>query len=160
MNCNTILTFILPNVYYQLIVRAGGDIIKNQATISKREVKLFIDELKRVLTSDVFNADTDFFINIKDKPGNDHYYSNLYTLQDLEYDTHDVIGVLSSLTVADYSETVFDKDDSNPILLHVFGREINSRLIYIKLKLRESDRKYIVCVSFHYAKNKMVFPYR
>lgn len=123
-------------------------------------MKSFVDELKNALSSDVFNADTDFIIITKDKPGNDHYYSTLYTLQDLEYDTHDVIDVLSSLTVADYSETVFDKDDSDPILLHVFGKEINSRLVYIKLKLRESDRKYIICVSFHYAKNKIVFPYR
>lgn len=123
-------------------------------------MKSFVDELKKALSSDVFNADTDFIIITKDKTGNDHYYSTLYTLQDLEYDTHDVIDVLSSLTVADYSETVFDKDDSDPILLHVFGKEINSRLVYIKLKLRESDRKYIICVSFHYAKNKIVFPYR
>lgn len=60
----------------------------------------------------------------------------------------------------EYSESVFDKDNNDPIWLHVFGKEINKRLIYIKLKIRESNCKRVICVSFHYAKNNMFFPYR
>ena len=79
---------------------------------------------------------------------------------DLEYDAQDVIGVISGLVVEEYSESVFDNNDSNPVWLHVFGKEINKKLVYIKLKIREADSKCIICVSFHYAKNNMVFPYR
>ena len=40
----------------------------------------------------------------------------------------------------------------------VFGKDINDRLIYVKLKIRD-QQKQIVCVSFHYAKDKMQYPY-
>ncbi len=79
---------------------------------------------------------------------------------DLEFDTSDVLDSLRNLNIEEYSESVFDKDNNDPIWLHVFGKEINKRLIYIKLKIRESDCKRVICVSFHYAKNNMDFPYR
>ena len=40
----------------------------------------------------------------------------------------------------------------------MFGKDINDRLIYVKLKIRD-QQKQIVCVSFHYAKDKMQYPY-
>lgn len=49
-----------------------------------------------------------------------------------------MLDVLYDLRVDEYSETVFDNNDSDPILLHVFGKEINNRLIYIKLKIRQA----------------------
>lgn len=76
------------------------------------------------------------------------------------YDVEDVIDALSCLSVDEYSESVFDIDNNDPIWLHVFGKCINNRLVYIKLKIRENDVKRIICVSFHYAKNTMYFPYR
>lgn len=137
----------------------GGDFIKNQAKISKQAVKDLINELKRTLSSDSFNVNTYFILIRKDKAGDDHYYSTTYTLIDLEYDAQDVVDTLKTLTVADYSETLYDNDDSDPIWLHVFGKNINGRMVYIKLKIRETDRKCVVCVSFHYAKNNILFPY-
>ena len=64
------------------------------------------------------------------------------------------------LTVEEYSETKIDKDDLNPPLLFVFGKDINSRLIYVKLKIKENPQKHVLCVSFHYAKDNMIFPYK
>ena len=116
--------------------------------------------MRRTIADDSFNADTDFILIRKDKAGTDHMYSTAFTLVDLEYDAQDVINTLNDLKVEEYSESVFDNDDSNPFWLHVFGKEINDRLVYIKLKIREAGSKYIICVSFHYAKNSMVFPYR
>lgn len=138
----------------------GGDSIKNQARISKREVKSFIDDLKCTITNESFNADTDFILIRKDKSDTDTVFSTTYTLIDLSFDYLDVLDVLCDLRVDEYSETVFDNNDSDPILLHVFGKEINNRLIYIKLKIRQAKSKCIICVSFHYAKNRMIFPYR
>lgn len=52
-----------------------------------------------------------------------------------------------------------DKDNTEPPLLYVFGKEINDRLVYIKLKIKEAQKKYVLCVSFHYAEKEMRFPY-
>ncbi len=71
----------------------------------------------------------------------------------------DVIHSIMELTVEEYSETLIDKDDLQPPLLFVFGKDISGRQIYIKLKIKDTDSRKIICVSFHYAKEKMVFPY-
>lgn len=52
-----------------------------------------------------------------------------------------------------------DRDDSHPPLLFVFGKMIEGRTVYIKLKIK-SEKKKVVCVSFHYAKHDMNYPYR
>jgi len=50
-------------------------------------------------------------------------------------------------------------DDVSQLLLYVFGKVINGKMVYIKLKIKGEPKKRIVCVSFHYAKDKMEFPY-
>ena len=62
-------------------------------------------------------------------------------------------------SLKEYSETKFDNDDSDPPLLYVFGKMINNKLVYIKLKIRNNKRKCVICISFHYARDKMDFPY-
>ena len=86
-------------------------------------------------------------------------HSTPYTLLDLDYDIEDVIDRLKELTVEEYSETKIDKDDLDPPLLFVFGKNINRKLIYIKLKIKGDQKRHVLCVSFHYAKDKMKFPY-
>ena len=80
---------------------------------------------------------------------------------DLDYDSRDIVDRLKELTVAEYSETKIDKDDLNPPLLFVFGKDINRKLVYVKLKIKEKDnqKRRVLCVSFHYARYKMNFPY-
>ncbi len=121
----------------------------------KREVVAFLDGLQILLGKE------DFDINLirKKKQGEDRKYSTPYTLLDLDYDTEDVVNRLKELTVEEYSETKIDKDDLNPPLLFVFGKDINGKLVYVKLKIKGDQQKYVLCVSFHYAKDKMSFPY-
>lgn len=121
----------------------------------KREVVAFLDELQILLGKE------DFDINLirKKKQGEERKYSTPYTLLDLDYDTEDVVNRLKELTVEEYSETKIDKDDLNPPLLFVFGKDINGKLVYVKLKIKGEQQKYVLCVSFHYAKDKMAFPY-
>ena len=129
--------------------------------ISKRqEVVAFLEELKTFLKGNNFDIDHDLIL-IKKKKVDDEEYSTPYTLLDLDYDSEDVADRLKELTVAEYSETKIDKDDFNPPLLFVFGKEINRRLVYVKLMIKKKEdlRKHILCVSFHYAKEKMKFPY-
>ena len=132
--------------------------------ISKRqEVVAFLEELKAFVKGNDFDIDHDLIL-IKKKKVDEEEYSTPYTLLDLDYNSEDVVNRLKELTVAEYSETKIDKDDLNPPLLFVFGKDINRRLVYVvyvklKIKKKENLRKHILCVSFHYAKEKMKFPY-
>lgn len=124
----------------------------------KREVIAFLEELKELLGKENFNIDSDLALIQKKKP-DDEEHSTPYTLLDLDYDAWDVVERLKELTVAEYSETKIDKDDLEPPLLFVFGKDINRKLVYVKLKIKGDQRRRVLCVSFHYAKKPMRFPY-
>lgn len=126
---------------------------------ARKDVIAFLRELKTLLEKEDFNVDIDLTLIQKNKKGDNIYYSTPYTLVNLEYDVEDVVDGLKELKLEEYSETKIDRDDSHPPLLFVFRKNINNRLVYIKLKIKEKHRKYVVCVSFHYAKEKMTFPY-
>lgn len=125
----------------------------------KSEVFAFLDELMSILESADFDIDTDLTLISKKKQGQEQKYSTPYTLLDLDYDTQDIVERLKELTVTEYSETKIDKDDLNPPLLFVFGKYINNKLVYVKLKIKGDQQRHVLCVSFHYAKEKMTFPY-
>lgn len=125
---------------------------------SLTSVVTFLDELHKLLASDDFDVDTDLNLIRKSKPGDEQKFSTPYTLLNLDYDAEDVVKRLKELKVEEYSETKIDTDDVNPPILFVFGKNINGSLIYVKLKIRDQQRQ-VVCVSFHYAKEKMEFPY-
>lgn len=148
------------DIYYQLIVMDLLEvIIIFLSTQSKKgEVAAFLKELKMFLEKGDFNIDTDFILIRKNKK-DDMEHSTPYTLLDLDYDIEDVVDRLKELTVEEYSETKIDKDDLDPPLLFVFGKNINRKLIYIKLKIKGDKKRHVLCVSFHYAKDKMKFPY-
>lgn len=133
--------------------------IKISMQSKKKDVISFLVELKTILEKDDFNIDTDLtFINTKKKE-EDKKFSTPYTLLDLDYNIDDVVERLKELTVAEYSETIPDKDDLNPPLLFIFGKNINNKQVFIKLKIKGKQAGHVVCVSFHYAKWKMFFPY-
>lgn len=152
---------------YQLTVilsidseRALEVIIIFLSTQSKKsEVIAFLNELKSILENEDFDIDKHLTLINKNKQGEDQKYSTPYTLLDLDYDTEDVVERLKELTIAEYAETKIDKDDLNPPLLFVFGKDINSKLVYVKLKIKGDEQRHVLCVSFHYAKEKMTFPY-
>ena len=152
---------------YQLTVilsidseRALEVIIIFLSTQSKKsEVIAFLNELKSILENEDFDIDKHLTLINKNKQGEDQKYSTPYTLLDLDYDTEDVVEWLKELTIAEYAETKIDKDDLNPPLLFVFGKDINSKLVYVKLKIKGDEQRHVLCVSFHYAKEKMTFPY-
>ena len=143
-------------IVYRLLWEVVDIFLSTQS--KKREVIAFLKDLKELLDREDFDIDSDFIL-IKKRKTNDEEHSTPYTLLDLDYDMWDVISQLRELTVAEYSETKIDKDDLNPPLLFVFGKEIDRRLVYIKVKIKGAQNKHVLCVSFHYAKNPMVFPY-
>ena len=133
--------------------------IKLSVQSKRKEVIEFLKELKDILRSEEFNIDRDLTIIKSKKKDGKEQYSTPYTLLDLDYDANDVVERLLELTVGDYSETLVDKDDINPPVLFVFGKDINNRQIYIKLKVKGEETRHVLCVSFHYAEEKMLFPY-
>lgn len=128
-------------------------------TSKKKEVIAFLNLLKVLLEKEEFDIDTDITLIRKKKKGEDEKFSTPYTMLDLDYDTDDVVNRLKELTLAEYSETKIDKNDLNPPLLFVFGKYINNKLVYVKLKVKGDQQRYVLCVSFHYAKEDMEFPY-
>lgn len=133
--------------------------IKLSVQSKTKEVIEFLNELKRILQSKEFNIDTDLTIIKSRKKDRKVQYSTPYTLVDLDYDASDVAARLKELTLQEYSKTLVDKDDLNPPLLFVFGKDINEKQVYIKLKIKGDQAKYVLCVSFHYAEEPMKFPY-
>lgn len=125
----------------------------------KKLVLAFINELVDVINSECFHLDTDLIIIKSRKEEGREEFSTPYTLLDLDYDSTDILKVLKELTVKDYSETKFDRYDDKPPLLYVFGKYINSKQVYIKVKIKGEKNKRILCLSFHYAESKMEFPY-
>ena len=139
-----------------LIVEVIGIFLSYKS--KKKEIVAFLEELRKLLENDDFDINIDLNIIKKKKQGDNQKFSTPYTLLDLDYDAEDVANRLKELRVEEYSETKVDKDDINPPILFVFGKDINGKLIYVKLKIR-NQQKQVVCVSFHYAKEKMDFPY-
>ena len=107
----------------------------------KREVVAFLKELKDLLGQDDFDINTDMILIRKKKQGKDQIYSTPYTMLDLDYDIDDVIARLKELKLEEYSETKIDRDDVNPPLLFVFGKDICE----VKNKGR-SEKAYFMCI--------------
>ena len=132
--------------------------IKIPIRSEKKDVKIFLEELKEILNAKEFNVDND--ITIVKSSKDEIEYSTQYLMLDLDYDTSDIVERLKELTIAEYSETLIDKDDDKPPLLFVFGKDISRKLVYIKLKIKGMQAKRVLCLSFHYAKHDMKFPYK
>lgn len=143
-----------------MIVINAAEVISIKIPIrsEKKDVKIFLEELKEILNAKEFNVDND--ITIVKSSKDEIEYSTQYLMLDLDYDTSDIVERLKELTIAEYSETLIDKDDDKPPLLFVFGKDISRKLVYIKLKIKGMQAKRVLCLSFHYAKHDMKFPYK
>jgi len=137
----------------------GVVIIKLSIQSKEKEIYEFLNELKSILRSEEFDIYKDMTIIKSKKKNGKEKYSTPYTLLDLDYDVSDVAERLKELTIREYSETLVDKDDLNPPMLFVFGKDINDKQVYIKLKIKGDQARHILCVSFHYAEEKMLFPF-
>lgn len=133
-------------------------VIKIPIRSDKKVVTAFLEELHEVLTAEDFNI-ADNMIIIKSNK-DEVKYSTRFTMLDLNYDSEDIIERLKELTISEYSETLIDRDDDKPPLLFVFGKDVNGRLVYIKLKIKGQIKKKVLCLSFHYAKYDMAFLYK
>ncbi len=126
---------------------------------SEEEVRGFLIELKEVLSSKDFNVDADLDVLLKKKSEHPtEPYTTSNTLLALDYDKNDVFNQLMSLDIREYMETFIDDLDSSLPPFYAFAKVIKSKNVYIKVKIRDRQRRKIFCVSFHFA--RYPFPQR
>jgi len=128
-------------------------------TENSTQVEEYLQKLKSALCSESFDINEDLevqFSYIEGEPG----YLNAQTLIDLNYTIEDVRNILLSLTVQDYSVTMFDNRDLTGPGFRVFGRSIDKKELYIKVKIRKRANTEVFCISFHYSQYPIAYPFR
>ncbi len=134
--------------------------IKLKVNTNEREVEHFLESVHTILDSEEFDIHKDVTVILSTKSDELMMFSNYYTIVDLEYDISDIVERIKELIVSDFSERIVDKDDLEPPALFVFGKEINKKQVYIKLKIKNNERNgRVLIISFHYAEHKMLFPF-
>ena len=131
---------------------------------NRKTIDEFLVEMKGILCNEKFNPDRDFlFIEEREQDEPDDEYTNANTMVALEYDTADIIEELKTLTIQEYYETMVDTVSKDLSFWHVFGRKIQGKDVYIKVRIKKNKKgsKFVFCISFHFARHIMAdFPYR
>ena len=111
---------------------------------TKQEVENFLKEFKgKMKIWDIlFRSDRD---------------SNMQALADLDIRPKDREKVLENLKSTDYSEGPLEESLHGGSDMWVFGRNINTHEVYIKISMGYANQQ-VICISFHRAKFKMNFP--
>jgi hypothetical protein len=118
--------------------------------ISKKDdIKVFLLKAKKLISVGSY----DFF---------DKREENMQTLVALGYNTHHMKQEILSLTPQNYFRGPtedHDKDKYKGEYIWEFGKIIQGKAIYIKLKIRKHKGcDEVACMSFHEAKFEMTYP--
>ncbi|HZK71599.1 MAG TPA: hypothetical protein VFD03_08815 [Clostridia bacterium] len=126
----------------------------NQKIISTEdEVKAFLKELKELLTDTAFDLSRDLDILPKkrdESPIDPHTTAN--TLLDLGFSSENVMNQLLALEVSNYYETFIDDKGNSLPPFFAFAKLMQSKDVYIKIKIRDRKNCKVFCVSFHFAR--------
>ena len=148
-------------IHYQLydtIIPKDGDHMANGYVETFEIVEKYLKELKSILCSESFTYTNDMDVLLSTVPESTGY-KNSDTMDKLKYTKSDIYNTLLSLTVNDYSETLADTKGSTLPPLYVFGKTINTKEVYIKVKIRDKVKNKIFCLAFHFAKFPIIKPY-
>lgn len=131
-------------------------------TSPKEKVIKFLLELKKIMSHRNFDVNKDLDVILKKKNENSlDPYTTQNTLLKLDFDKNDVADTLKKLTVEEYIETGKDRKDISSPEFYIFGKEVQGKLIYIKIKIRDKINHKVFCVSFHFARYPISnFPYK
>ena len=115
--------------------------------VSVQDVRDFLLEFKQIATG---GSGVDIVPRAETRP----------TLAQLGLTMADLEELLLGLSVADYCQgPLADRD--RPGEIWVFGLEIDGREVYIKLKVAHAEGRDIAkCISFHFARYPLEYPYR
>jgi len=84
---------------------------------------------------------------------------NTQALADLEIRPNDRIKIIEEIKVIDYSEGPLADKLYNYNYMWVFGKEIKSKEIYIKISIGVIGSN-VICISFHIADQHMNYPFK
>jgi hypothetical protein len=134
--------------------------VANTIIESFEQVSSFLTELKQALRSDEFDCISDLDVLINKKTDSENVgYTTKETMAELAYNKKDIYNELLSLTEQDYHNTVVDDIDMSLPKFYAFGKLIQNKEVYIKVKIRSRVNRKIFCVSFHFAKFFVSKPY-
>jgi hypothetical protein len=114
--------------------------------ISKEEVEQYLNDFKIKL--DLIG------IIFRDDRG-----KNAQTLSDLEITPDKRLEIIKSLEVENYSEGPLEEKLYDLLPMWVFGKNVKSKEVYIKISMAAHNAK-VICISFHIAECKMKYPFR
>lgn len=141
--------------------KGSGENIK--ITKSKAEVEAYLDKLYYTLGQE--NTLITFQEVRKVDHERDIKYSNRYTIAKL-FPDESPIGVmrreLQTLKISEYMETVKDLRFPKRSEMWVFGKQYNSKDVYIKIRVELLPRNTLFVMSFHFSTSIFVsgdFPY-
>ena len=114
-------------------------------------VELFLEELKKILNSAQFRPKKDLMIVLR-KTGeeSDDSYTTINTMLELNYDTSDVVNRMRELMAGEYLESLIDDKGERLPPFFVFVKTINSKKVYIKVKISSIEKRKVLVMSFHF----------
>lgn len=112
---------------------------------TKDDVKSFLDNLR--LKIDVFGI---VYLGRN---------KNLQTLLDLDILPSSRTKIIKELKVEDYSEGPLAENMNGWQDMWIFGKQIKGTEVYIKVTMGNENNKSI-CISFHIAEHKMLYPFK
>ena len=122
--------------------------------LSKGAVQIFLNELKGIL------SEKQVILNIIEREDKEKGYTLSDCRAELGIDNNDIKEYLKDLSIENYVETCDDERNKNSNSYYVFGKFVNEKEIYIKVKIQSYDKKIVVCMSFHFAEYKLNYPYK
>ena len=114
--------------------------------VTKEEIRVFLEE---------FNLK----MNILDILFRDNRGKNAQALVDLELRPIDRKKILEGLKVLDYVEGPLEEKLYGGADMWVFGKEIKSKEVYIKISMGFVGVS-VICISFHLSEYPMSYPFR
>jgi hypothetical protein len=120
----------------------------------KEEIEAFLEDCRKVLEC----ATCSFYLATANRQ------ENRETLLALGYNNNNVIEEIKSLTIENYFEGP-SPDKKYKALSWKFGKFINGKEVHIKLQVSRfndpgDEIRTVICISFHFAKLAMLYPYK
>lgn len=119
----------------------------------------FDSDNKMITKKDVESFLKNFKVKMKilDVIFRDDRFHNKQTLFNLEITANDRKKILEKLEATDYSEGPTEEKLYGGSDMWVFGKQIKSSEVYIKITMGNPNNK-VICISFHLAEYKMNYP--
>ena len=121
---------------------------------STRDIQTFLQRCKQIISSkDIIT--TSFLLLRSEKTKK--------TMVTLGYTEKQVVKEIETLSLINFAEGPL-KDKDLPGTVWIFGKWINEREIYIKLKISQFDDPgnkvaTLTCLSFHFSEKPLAYPY-